>query len=53
MEAWAEELRLVGRTVDKLGTDRAAVLTALQKSGKILNEDLQETVDCFLAGLGK
>ena len=53
MEAWAEELRLVGRTVDKLGTDRAAILTALQKSGKILNEDLQETVDCFLAGLGK
>jgi glyoxylase-like metal-dependent hydrolase (beta-lactamase superfamily II) len=53
MEAWAAELRLIGKTTEKLQGSRQAILDALQKNGKFLDEDLQETVDCFIAGLGK
>jgi glyoxylase-like metal-dependent hydrolase (beta-lactamase superfamily II) len=49
---YARELKAIGRTVEKFGQDRAAILADLeQQFGQAPNEDHLETVDAFLAGL--
>lgn len=53
MEDWAEELRVTGRLVERLGDDRKTIVQEIQKAGLKLHEDLLETVENFIAGLGK
>ncbi|MCD4671215.1 MAG: MBL fold metallo-hydrolase [Anaerolineaceae bacterium] len=53
MEAWAEELRLIGTTVERFGNNHRAIFRTLRKKGKVVDEDLQENVEWFIAGLGK
>ena len=53
MEAWVADLRLIGKTVDKLGNDRQAIFKALEKKGVTINEEVQEDVSYFISGIGK
>ena len=53
MEAWVEELRLIGKTVDKIGDNRKRIFKALEKKGLTVMEEVQEDVSYFIAGIGK
>jgi glyoxylase-like metal-dependent hydrolase (beta-lactamase superfamily II) len=49
-----ELLRVIGRVVDRIGTDRKAVLETLEtRFGAPLSEDVIDIVNAFLAGLRK
>jgi glyoxylase-like metal-dependent hydrolase (beta-lactamase superfamily II) len=49
---YAHELKTIGRTVEKFGHDRPAILADLEKQLEVPpNEEHLETVDAFLAGL--
>jgi len=53
MQAWADELRLIGKTVDKIGDNRKKVLRTLERKGMTITDDVQENVCYFIAGLEK
>lgn len=47
-EAWAGRMRQIGYLVDRLGSDREAIMTALPEP---IDEETLEDVDAFLAGM--
>jgi glyoxylase-like metal-dependent hydrolase (beta-lactamase superfamily II) len=47
LAAYTSRLKLIGQLVERLGEDRAAILTELGH----FDEDDEEDLDCFLAGL--
>jgi glyoxylase-like metal-dependent hydrolase (beta-lactamase superfamily II) len=50
----ALRVRQVGKHVERIGDDRAAVIDALRRQGNLmLDEDTLDCVDAFLAGLRK
>ena len=54
MEADLDMLRTIGQEVERIGLDRAAVMSGLPRVlGVPLNEDQVEIADLFLAGLRK
>jgi glyoxylase-like metal-dependent hydrolase (beta-lactamase superfamily II) len=53
METWIEELRLIGRTVDKLGDNRKRIFKTLERQGMAIDDEVQENVSYFIAGIEK